>query len=77
MTILMHKGQAACEMADRKQAAQLTDVLLQVMLHPRFGTASYPATLFTKAPLTVLRVVIEQVEAEATDTGYYQNFMSI
>lgn len=47
------------------------------MLHPQFGTASYPATLFTKAPLTVLRVVIEQVEAEATDTGYYQSFMSI
>ena len=52
-------------------------VMLQVMMHPRFGTASYPATLFTKAPLSVLRVVIEEVEAEATDTGYYQEFMTI
>ena len=53
------------------------NMVLQVMMHPRFGTASYPATLFTKAPLSVLRVVIEEVEAEATDTGYYQEFMTI
>ena len=50
---------------------------LQVLIHPRWGTSVYPATLFTKAPVTVLRKIIEEVEAEATGTGYYQDFMSI
>jgi len=50
---------------------------LQVLIHPRWGTSVYPATLFTKAPVNVLKKVIEEVESESTDTGYYQNFMSI
>ena len=50
---------------------------LQVMIHPRWGTSVYPATLFTKAPVNVLKKVIEEVEAEASGTGYYQEFMSI
>lgn len=33
--------------------------------------------MFTKAPFTVLKVVIEEVEAEGTNTGYYQSFMTI
>lgn len=49
----------------------------QVLIHPRWGTSVYPATLFTKAPVTVLKKIIEEVEAETTDTGYYQSFMSI
>ena len=49
----------------------------QVLIHPRWGTSVYPATLFTKAPVTVLRKIIEEVEAEATGTGYYQDFMSV
>ncbi len=50
---------------------------LQVLIHPHWGTSVYPATLFTKAPVNVLKKVIEEVESESTDTGYYQNFMSI
>ena len=50
---------------------------VQVLIHPRWGTSVYPATLFTKAPVTVLRKIIQEVEAEATGTGYYQEFMSI
>lgn len=50
---------------------------LQVMIHPRWGTSVYPATLFTKAPVNVLKKVIEEVEAETSGTGYYQEFMSI
>ena len=50
---------------------------LQVLIHPRWGTSVYPATLFTKAPVNVLKKVIKEVESETTDTGYYQNFMSI
>ncbi|KAL3160777.1 hypothetical protein ABBQ38_009189 [Trebouxia sp. C0009 RCD-2024] len=49
----------------------------KVLIHPRWGTSVYPATLFTKAPVTVLKKIIEEVEAETTDTGYYQSFMSI
>ena len=49
----------------------------QVLIHPKWGTYVYPATLFTKAPVTILTKVIEEVEAETTDTGYYQSFMSI
>lgn len=49
----------------------------QVLIHPRWGTSVYPATLFTKAPVTVLKKIIVEVEAETTDTGYYQSFMSI
>lgn len=65
----------ACQMPQSNCSA--CSFWVQVMLHPQFGTASYPATLFTKAPVTILRVVIEEVEAEATNTGYYQSFMSI
>ena len=50
---------------------------MQVLIHPRWGTSVYPATLFTKAPINVLKKVIEEVESEMADTGYYQNFMSI
>ena len=50
---------------------------MQVLIHPRWGTSVYPATLFTKAPINVLRKVIEEVESEMADTGYYQNFMSL
>ena len=49
----------------------------QVLIHPRWGTSVYPATLFTKAPINVLKKVIEEVESEMADTGYYQNFMSL
>lgn len=49
----------------------------KVLIHPRWGTSVYPATLFTKAPVTVLKKIIVEVEAETTDTGYYQSFMSI
>ena len=48
-----------------------------MLIHPCWGTSVYPATLFTKAPVNVLKKVIEEVESESIDTGYYQNFMSI
>lgn len=32
----------------------------QVLSHPTWGTAVYPATLFAKAPLDVLKAAIER-----------------
>ena len=52
-------------------------LFLKVLIHPHWGTSVYPATLFTKAPVNVLKKVIEEVEAESSDTGYYQSFMTI
>ena len=37
---------------------------LQVLLHPQWGSAVYPATMFTCAPLEVLQAAIKQAEAK-------------
>lgn len=37
---------------------------LQIVLHPRWGSAVYPASLFTKAPLSVLLDAIRETEAQ-------------
>ena len=36
---------------------------LQVLLHPQWGSAVYPATMFTCAPLESLQAAIKQAEA--------------
>jgi hypothetical protein len=47
-------------------------LLLQIVLHPRWGSAVYPATLFTKAPLQPLLEAIKEAEAELQGTGLSQ-----
>jgi hypothetical protein len=47
-------------------------LLLQIVLHPRWGSAVYPATLFTKAPLQPLLDAIKETEAELQGTGLSQ-----
>lgn len=42
------------------------------MLHPRWGSAVYPATLFTKAPLDELLTAIKETEALLQGTGLSQ-----
>ena len=44
----------------------------QIVLHPRWGSAVYPATLFAKAPLQLLLEAIKEVEAELQGTGLSQ-----
>jgi hypothetical protein len=48
------------------------NLLLQIVLHPRWGSAVYPATLFTKAPLRPLLDAIKEAEAELQGTGLSQ-----
>lgn len=45
---------------------------LQIVLHPRWGSAVYPATLFTKAPLAQLVEAIKEAEALLQGTGLSQ-----
>jgi len=42
------------------------------VLHPRWGSAVYPATLFTKAPLDELLTAIKEAEALLQGTGLSQ-----
>jgi hypothetical protein len=37
---------------------------LQVVLHPKWGSSIYPATMFTKAPLEELQMAIQEVASE-------------
>jgi hypothetical protein len=46
--------------------------LLQIVLHPRWGSAVYPASLFAKAPLQQLLEAIKEAEAELQGTGLSQ-----
>lgn len=39
---------------------------LQIILHPKWGSAVYPATLFAKAPVEKLVEAIQEVEAALT-----------
>ncbi|GBG66435.1 hypothetical protein CBR_g61478 [Chara braunii] len=38
----------------------------KVILHPKWGSSVYPASMFAKAPLEVLLEVIREVEADST-----------
>lgn len=42
---------------------------LQVVLHPQWGSAVYPASLFAKAPLEAVRQAIRDTEAELRAQG--------
>lgn len=44
----------------------------KIVLHPRWGSAVYPATLFAKAPLQLLLEAIKEAEAELQGTGLSQ-----
>jgi hypothetical protein len=44
----------------------------QIVLHPRWGSAVYPATLFTKAPLQQLLDAVKETEAMLQGTGLSQ-----
>eukprot|EP00878_Enallax_costatus_P008273 GHUV01008649.1.p1 GENE.GHUV01008649.1~~GHUV01008649.1.p1 ORF type:complete len:175 (+),score=26.50 GHUV01008649.1:208-732(+) len=44
----------------------------KIVLHPRWGSAVYPATLFTKAPLEQLIAAIKEAEVELQRTGLSQ-----
>jgi hypothetical protein len=46
--------------------------MLQIVLHPRWGSAVYPATLFTKAPLQELLDAVKEAEALLQGTGLSQ-----
>jgi hypothetical protein len=45
---------------------------VQIVLHPRWGSAVYPATLFTKAPLQELLDAVKEAEALLQGTGLSQ-----
>lgn len=45
---------------------------VQIVLHPRWGSAVYPATLFTKAPLQELLAAIKEAEAMLQGNGLSQ-----
>lgn len=45
---------------------------VQIVLHPRWGSAVYPATLFTKAPLQQLLDAVKEAEAMLQGTGLSQ-----
>lgn len=47
-------------------------VAVQIVLHPRWGSAVYPATLFTKAPLAALLEAVKEAEAMLQGTGLSQ-----
>ncbi|KAF6259039.1 methylmalonic aciduria and homocystinuria type D protein [Scenedesmus sp. NREL 46B-D3] len=44
----------------------------KIVLHPRWGSAVYPATLFAKAPLQPLLEAIREAEAQLQRTGLSQ-----
>lgn len=44
----------------------------KIVLHPRWGSAVYPATLFAKAPLAELLAAINEAEAMLQGTGLSQ-----
>ena len=41
----------------------------QVILHPKWGSAVYPATLFAKAPMDKLVTAVKEVEVELDKLG--------
>lgn len=46
---------------------------VQVVLHPRWGSAVYPASLFARAPLEAVQRAIQETEAELRQQGLDQN----
>lgn len=42
---------------------------MQVVLHPRWGSAVYPASLFAKAPLEAVQQAIRETEEELRGKG--------
>ena len=40
---------------------------LQIILHPRWGSSVYPASMFAKAPLEAVRQAIDEAVAELKD----------
>jgi Methylmalonic aciduria and homocystinuria type D protein len=57
-------GRTACEQdslssaVSRHISTDFGEIVLQVVLHPHWGTSVYPASLFAKAPLHVLSEVV-------------------
>lgn len=41
---------------------------LQIILHPRWGSSVYPASMFTKAPLDAVQVAVAGAVAALKDT---------
>jgi hypothetical protein len=44
-------------------------MVCHVLLHPQWGSACYPATLFTSAPLTVIQKAVESASAAYGDAA--------
>ena len=44
-------------------------MLLQVVLHPQWGSSVYPASLFAKAPLEAVQQAVRQTEEELRAQG--------
>ncbi len=49
----------------------LVPLLPQVVLHPRWGSSVYPASLFAKAPLDAVQHAIRETEEELRAQGLH------